>query len=83
MKLYVLTRIVDLSIAWEPVDEGEVELIGVFDNKDKIEKYLEENGLNKDEIDITEVELNKGLNDKTLFGWNFYNSDMYDDNFDI
>lgn len=87
MELYLVTKITNRFIPYEPVNENSVDVIGVFDNKESIQTALKELNLTNQEVNIKELNLNDIAYDKnssysqgltSLFGWSEEYSTYYE-----
>lgn len=92
MSLYLVTTLTDLSIPYEPVNEGSLDLIGVFTNKKAIDKALKKLELKHSSVQILKIEPDKIAYDPdsmycngltSLYGWEEYYNDYYEDPMDI
>lgn len=87
MQLYMVTKITNRFIPYEPVNENSVDVIGVFDNKKSIQTALKELNLTNQDVNIKELKLNNIAYDESssysqgltsLFGWSEEYSTYYE-----
>lgn len=88
MDLYLVTKITDLSIPYEPVNEGSLDLVGVFNNKKDMRQALKNLDLKEDSVFIDKIKLNEIPHDPEtitglveLYGWLNYDSYKDYDNY--